>query len=154
MILLKPEFKAHHRFLSGLLLTMLLLSGCYGTIHVKEKAEPKPAPDTLSIERGRRLYQDHCQACHGETGRGDGPEADRFDPRPVDLLQSGLHITTTGLETIVDYPYYSADALCRRIRHGSADMPEFKATFSEAEIQDLVQHLQQLRPTEEKRSAR
>ena len=29
--------------------------------------------------RGKTLYQDHCLACHGARGHGDGPLAPRFD---------------------------------------------------------------------------
>jgi cytochrome c oxidase cbb3-type subunit 2 len=47
-------------------------------------ALPK-APATLaapeSIARGRELYQMlECSACHGQSGRGDGPSAGKMDP--------------------------------------------------------------------------
>lgn len=35
-----------------------------------------PAPETLPNSRsGRALFAENCAACHGETGRGDGPTA-------------------------------------------------------------------------------
>ena len=40
---------------------------------------PGAAPD------GRALYADYCTACHGTTGKGDGPAAGGLSPRPADL---------------------------------------------------------------------
>ena len=40
---------------------------------------PKSAPD---LKRGAALYAEHCAACHGTQGRGDGPAAKGLDPKP------------------------------------------------------------------------
>jgi high-affinity iron transporter len=40
---------------------------------------PKRAPDVVA---GARLYSEHCTACHGASGQGDGPLAAGLDPRP------------------------------------------------------------------------
>lgn len=40
---------------------------------------PKAAPD---LKRGAALYKEHCAACHGAEGRGDGPAGRRLDPAP------------------------------------------------------------------------
>lgn len=63
-----------------------------------DKARPNPltpAPDLLN--RGRALYEQHCQTCHGDKGRGDGPSARLHARRakpPKDLtlpeVQAGL----------------------------------------------------------------
>lgn len=42
-------------------------------------AAPKTAPD---VARGKALYQQHCAACHGIEGRGDGPAAKALEPKP------------------------------------------------------------------------
>lgn len=41
-------------------------------------------------ERGRRLYLEHCAVCHGRTGDGEGPEANRLSVPPRDLTR-GLY---------------------------------------------------------------
>ena len=43
---------------------------------------PRSAP-ALSVAAG--LYAQHCAACHGATGHGDGPAAKGLDPAPADF---------------------------------------------------------------------
>lgn len=40
-------------------------------------------PDVVA--RGAELYAQHCESCHGESGRGDGPEAAELLDSPGDL---------------------------------------------------------------------
>jgi len=40
---------------------------------------PKRVPD---LRHGARLYAEHCAACHGAEGRGDGPAGKGLDPAP------------------------------------------------------------------------
>lgn len=50
----------------------------------------KPAPAAAAhvtpamLEQGRGIYKAKCAACHGETGRGDGPAAGVMKPGPRD----------------------------------------------------------------------
>ena len=34
---------------------------------------------------GRAIYQDYCVACHGDSGKGDGPAAAGLSKKPADL---------------------------------------------------------------------
>ncbi len=45
---------------------------------------PIPA-DAASLERGRQVYVQHCAACHGDDGRGDGPAGLALNPPPADF---------------------------------------------------------------------
>ena len=38
-----------------------------------------------SVSVGAELYQQHCAACHGQTGRGDGPRAAALTPPPINF---------------------------------------------------------------------
>ncbi len=41
---------------------------------------------TPSVVEGRKLYASNgCVLCHGRDGRGDGPMAENFRPRPRDF---------------------------------------------------------------------
>lgn len=58
-----------------------------------------PGPDGLEAqdaERGEQLYREWCAECHGATGEGDGPAADRMLPRPRDLVGARYQVRTTG----------------------------------------------------------
>jgi len=41
--------------------------------------------DLRAIARGAAIYRRHCQSCHGEDGRGDGPMAAALPHPPADL---------------------------------------------------------------------
>ncbi|MEH8017904.1 FTR1 family protein [Rheinheimera muenzenbergensis] len=45
-------------------------------------AVPPQVPDR---NRGSALYQQHCAACHGSSGAGDGPAATALDPAPTNF---------------------------------------------------------------------
>ena len=46
------------------------------------------AEDGRNLERGKRLYEKYCLACHGPKGRGDG--ATQFVPPVADLTSSDV----------------------------------------------------------------
>ena len=54
---------------------------------------------------GAIAYRQHCAPCHGDTGRGDGPDAGVFRPRPRDLRDGIL-------------ARYATDDLVRSVRDG------------------------------------
>ncbi|MFN8644139.1 MAG: c-type cytochrome [Candidatus Binatia bacterium] len=83
---------------------------------------------------GRRLYLDHCAACHGAGGRGDGPNAALFSIRPRDL-RGGFLAT------------YSDADLVKRILDGRslALGPDLSAMRRRAaDVEALVAYLQRL----------
>ena len=59
-------------------------------------AAPKSA--SSSLERGRKLYKANCVACHGETGKGDGPGAGVLKPPPRDHTDRAYMSTLSDQE--------------------------------------------------------
>lgn len=43
-------------------------------------------PTPQSLAKGKELYLNHCAACHGKDGRGDGPAAAGMNPSPASFL--------------------------------------------------------------------
>jgi copper resistance protein D len=55
--------------------------------------QPYAAP---SIARGAPLYAANCTACHGVSGRGDGPLATKLPVRPADLTEEHIFAHSVG----------------------------------------------------------
>jgi high-affinity iron transporter len=79
---------------AGLLVTAL---AC-----VSESKADAPAAATTSakvtpamLERGREVYKANCVACHGESGKGDGPGAGVLKPPPRDHTDRAYMSTLT-----------------------------------------------------------
>jgi mono/diheme cytochrome c family protein len=48
--------------------------------------EPGHAQDqTANVSTGKAIYEEHCVKCHGQAGRGDGPQAQRQMVRPANF---------------------------------------------------------------------
>ena len=76
-----------------------------------------PRPEAV----GRVIYDDHCAACHGLAGQGDGPLAADLDTAVPDLTliatrNGGTFPTAQVISEIDGYT---------RIREGRVTMPEF-----------------------------
>jgi mono/diheme cytochrome c family protein len=88
---------------------------------------------TELIAQGKTLYQENCTACHGLTGKGDGPDAGKLSNRPVDLTSQSTMAQT------------SASSLYQAISSGIApDMPAYGNSLDENERWALVSYLRSL----------
>ncbi len=90
--------------------------------------------------KGRYLFQKHCTACHGETGRGDGPWAADLKDKPRNFRVGVFKFRTT--------PYGKLpvkDDVRRTIRSGISGtaMPFFK-DFTDDDIGAIIVYLQNL----------
>src|SRR5947209_2123242 len=82
--------------------------------------EPLPTQPP-SLERGAVVYRERCAACHGESGRGDGPKAKSVKgPPPANLTDPAV----MGNKSLLD--------IFRRIAVGTPGtaMPEFAEDLS------------------------
>jgi mono/diheme cytochrome c family protein len=100
-----------------------------------DRINPIP-PTSGSVARGAELYQIQCAACHGASGRGDGPVGLTLRPPPADLSQHavpGVHSDGQLFEWISrGYP-------------GSV-MPAFEDRLSDEDRWHLVNFIRTLAP--------
>lgn len=101
---------------------------------------PAAADDAASPPPGKAVYDQHCAACHGETGDGNGPAAVWLFPRPRNF--------SAGLYKIQSTPSGSLptdDDLYRSITRGlgGSSMPAFNY-LSEQERREVVRYVKHL----------
>lgn len=89
-----------------------------------------------AVEEGRALYKAHCAACHGESGKGDGPGAGVFKPPPRD------HTDKAYMSTLTDKQMADVIKMGGAVR-GKPLMPSHPQ-FKEAQLQALVAYVRSL----------
>jgi mono/diheme cytochrome c family protein len=130
----QPNLKARK-----ILLTSLLALACAALVYsafqkdkpwvVPEEAKKRLNPlagseSTLKAAMG--IYLDECAQCHGERGKGDGPEAAMHDPSPSDITD------TRHMNTVTDGEIFY------QISEGRKPMPSFKKRLTEDQRWGLV----------------
>jgi mono/diheme cytochrome c family protein len=99
------------------------------------------APPVLEVEdrlNGSALYARYCAACHGESGRGEGWNADNLPVIPTPHADAEL-MSTRADDTLFDAIYAGGFVLDR-----SARMPAFGAMLDREQIRALVTHIRTL----------
>jgi putative copper export protein/mono/diheme cytochrome c family protein len=87
-----------------------------------------------SIVRGAELFPDHCAACHGMEGRGDGPQAKSLPVPPADLTAPHLWGHSDG-----DLYWWLTHGI--EGPHGDLVMPGFSDTLSEEDRWALIDYM-------------
>ena len=122
------------------LLALIALSIVLGVTHRGQWNIPDEAklrqnpiqPSSRALEAARIVYNDHCERCHGKTGKGDGPDATKFYTSPRDLTDSSRMSAQSDGE------------LFYKISEGRRPMPEFKTKLTEEQRWQLVLLLRSL----------
>ncbi len=83
-------------------------------------------PTAAALKSAREVYADKCAHCHGDTGKGDGRDANRYDPAPTDLTDPKKMNPATDGE------------LFYKISEGKKPMPVFKNKLTEDQRWQLV----------------
>jgi mono/diheme cytochrome c family protein len=92
-----------------------------------DKARKNPLPATpANLAAAKPIYGNKCSDCHGDTGKGDGPDAMMYDPSPSDLTDAAKMNKLTDGEI-----FY-------QITEGRKPMPAFKKKLSEEQRWQLV----------------
>jgi mono/diheme cytochrome c family protein len=98
-------------------------------------APPSPGRDPPD---GPALYARWCAACHGPTGKGDGPNADHLPVKPA------AHASADAMAARPDDSLFDTIASGGPVMNRSPRMPAFGATLSSPEIRALVRHIRTL----------
>ena len=83
-------------------------------------------PSESNLNAARQIYADECAQCHGDRGKGDGPEARSHYPLPADLTDPKLLANAPEGEI-----FY-------QIAEGRRPMPSFKRRLTEDQRWQLV----------------
>ncbi len=83
-------------------------------------------PSESILSSARQIYGDECAQCHGEQGKGDGPQARTHNPLPADLTDAKrMAIVTDG-------------EIFYQITEGRRPMPSFKRRLTQDQRWQLV----------------
>ena len=96
---------------------------------------------------GKKLFNYYCADCHGDSGKGDGYNAEFLDTEPKDLTDS---VEKEMVELTNEQIF---GAVSRNLKNPDEDapaivsqMPTFKYTLSEAEIWSIIAYVRTLHP--------
>src|SRR5258708_2983687 len=93
-------------------------------------------PTAPALKSAREVYADKCAHCHGDSGKGDGQDASKYDPAPTDFTDAKRMNEATDGE------------LFYKISEGKKPMPVFKNKLSEDQRWELVLFIRSLaKPT-------
>jgi len=122
------------RLLFGTLLGLIVLAAVLAVTRRGEWIVPEEAhqrKNPLAASAATRadvlgLYTDYCAKCHGDTGKGDGPDA-------------GKHFTSPGNFTDATRMNAQTDGeLFYKITEGRRPMPQFKTRLTDEQRWRLV----------------
>jgi mono/diheme cytochrome c family protein len=84
--------------------------------------------DQSSIDRGEKLYKQHCVSCHGISGEGDGP-----------LAPKGITNLRKLVAEVGNFTFFLS------VSQWDGDMPGWKEPFNLAQREDLASYIKTLR---------
>ena len=99
----------------------------------KKMKNPVPVSDA-GLAAARDLYLDNCAQCHGEKGKGDGPQASMYSVKPADFTDA--HVMSEMTDGEIFY----------KMSEGRAPMPPFKKPFNEEKRWQMVNLLRTFAP--------
>jgi mono/diheme cytochrome c family protein len=88
--------------------------------------------------KGKAKYQEVCAACHGATGKGDGPAAAGLPTKPRN------HTDAAYMGKLKDQQIFDTIKKGGQAMGKSPLMPPWGSSLSDAQIQDLVAYIRTL----------
>jgi mono/diheme cytochrome c family protein len=111
-------------FVSGMIVIWWTLLG----MAAATAQQPPPPIPGETVSAGRQYFVRYCSACHGMTGRGDGPAASALRTPPADLTRiaqrRGGYFPVAEIAAFIDGRTVVP-------AHGSREMPIWGERFGE-----------------------
>ncbi|HXY03940.1 MAG TPA: c-type cytochrome [Terriglobales bacterium] len=111
-------------------LSALLLSATFAI--AQEKTVNKVPMTPTSATSGPQMYKHYCAACHGSTGKGDGPAAEALKVPPADL-------TVLAKKNGGKFPSERVISVLRfgatEPAHGAKEMPVWGPLFASSNLE-------------------
>jgi mono/diheme cytochrome c family protein len=101
---------------------------------------------TADLAWARREYAKNCAACHGETGRGDGPAAAAINAQLQSEAMANMAHQVASFAPSPQTMAATMDIYYAKLRRGGmgTSMPAFGPIFDETETWRLVHYLWRL----------
>ena len=87
---------------------------------------------------GKALYEKNCAACHGNSGKGDGPAAVSMSPKPKNL-RDREYVQTLSDSYLIEIITYGGASVDK-----SALMPGWGNVLTQKEIIDITSYVREL----------
>ena len=84
------------------------------------------APSPAVLQSIKPVYMEQCANCHGETGKGNGPDAMMYDPSPSDFTDA------PAMSKFTDGEFFY------QITEGKKPMPSFRKRLTQEQRWQLV----------------
>jgi len=106
------------------------------TIELNNQVTNPMIPDSISVQIGKNIYRENCVACHGLTGKGDGPLYETLRPVPEKDANNLL----------VHVPLHTDHELFSIIKYGKegTSMYPHESILADEEIWHLVNYIKTL----------
>jgi len=114
----------------SVMLAALLLS--VGFAGAQEKTINNAPMKPTSPASGEEMYKHYCAACHGSTGKGDGPAASALKTAPADLTNLAKN---NGGKFPAEYVMSVLRFGATKPAHGSKNMPVWGPLFGSPNLQ-------------------
>lgn len=122
------EVSTHLLLLAGAALLLGSPAGVRGQVPSARQPQAEKYDSTATA----KLFEQRCGACHGKSGRGDGPAAAALQPKPADFSDPKFQAGRTDAQ------------LREMVASGKGLMPGFGKTLKPEEIEDLIKYMRSL----------
>ncbi len=99
----------------------------------RKMTNPVPLTDA-ALASAKAIFEETCASCHGDTGKGDGPDAAMYSVKPADLTDAHMMSEMTDGEI-----FY-------KITEGRKPMPAYKKTLTDEQRWQLVHFVRTFAP--------